>query len=90
MDRIFGLAAVGAIEGGGVCRLALTDEDRLGRDLVVDWMRDLNLEVTIDGIGNVVGTRPGTDPNLAPVMTGSHIDTVRTGACRPRCKCRRS
>ena len=79
MDRIFGLADVGAIDGGGVCRLALTDEDRAGRDLVVSWMRDLNLDVRIDAIGNVVAIRAGTDDSLAPVMTGSHIDTVRTG-----------
>ena len=59
--------------------MALTDADRDGRDLVVTWMRDLGLSVEIDQIGNVFATRPGTDPSLAPVMTGSHIDTVRTG-----------
>ena len=42
-------------------------------------MHDLGLDVTIDAIGNVVATRPGSNPTLAPVMTGSHIDTVRTG-----------
>lgn len=78
MRRLMELAEVGAIEGGGVCRLALTDADRAGRDLVVRWMRDAGLAVTIDRIGNVVGTRPGTS-NLKPVMIGSHIDTVRTG-----------
>ena len=50
-----------------------------GRDLVVGWMRDLGLAVSIDAIGNVVATRPGTDPAAAPVMTGLHIDTVATG-----------
>jgi N-carbamoyl-L-amino-acid hydrolase len=50
----------------------------LGRDLVVGWMRDLGLRVTIDRIGNVVGLRPGRRGG-PPVMTGSHIDTVRTG-----------
>ncbi len=79
LDRIFSLAEVGAIEGGGVCRLALTDEDKAGRDLVVAWMRDLSLDVQIDAIGNVIAVREGRDPALAPVMTGSHIDTVRTG-----------
>lgn len=78
MRRLMELAEVGAIDGGGVCRLALTDADRAGRDLVVRWMRDLGLTVTIDKIGNVVGTRAGTS-NLKPVMIGSHIDTVRTG-----------
>ena len=72
------LASIGAIEGGGCARLALTDEDRVGRDLVVGWMKALGLAVTVDAIGNVVGVRAGTE-DLAPVMTGSHIDTVRTG-----------
>lgn len=73
------LAEVGAIDGGGVCRLALTDEDKAGRDLVVQWMHDLGLEVRIDAIGNVIAIRAGSKPGFAPVMTGSHIDTVRTG-----------
>jgi beta-ureidopropionase / N-carbamoyl-L-amino-acid hydrolase len=72
------LAAIGAIEGGGCARLALTDEDRAGRDLVVGWMKELGLEVRVDAIGNVIGVRAGLE-NLPPVMTGSHIDTVRTG-----------
>jgi N-carbamoyl-L-amino-acid hydrolase len=78
LDRIARLAEVGAIAGGGVCRLALTDEDKAGRELVAGWMRDLGLEVSVDAIGNTVGMRPGRT-NGAPVMTGSHIDTVRTG-----------
>lgn len=78
-QRIDALAEIGAIDGTrGNARLALTDEDRAGRDLVVTWMHDLGLDVTVDGIGNVVGTMPGPSAT-APVMTGSHIDTVRTG-----------
>ena len=46
------LAEIGAIAGGGVCRMALTDEDRQGRDMVVKWMHELGLEVTVDQIGN--------------------------------------
>ena len=77
--RLADLAAIGAIEGTeGSSRLALTDEDRDGRDLVVTWMRDLGLNISIDGIGNVIAAMPG-DSSEAPVMTGSHIDTVRTG-----------
>ncbi len=75
LDR---LAEIGAIDGGGCCRLALTNEDKAGRDLVVRWMRELGLDVCVDRIGNVFGLRAGEEP-LAPVMTGSHIDTVRTG-----------
>jgi len=77
MQRIKALADVGSTGDGGSCRIALTVEDRDGRDLVVSWMKELDLEVTTDAIGNVLGTwNVGTGK---PVLTGSHIDTVRTG-----------
>jgi N-carbamoyl-L-amino-acid hydrolase len=78
LGNIEALAQIGAIEGGGCARLALSDEDKAGRDLVTGWMKELGLEVRVDAIGNVIGLRAGREP-LAPVMTGSHIDTVRTG-----------
>ncbi|HZP97904.1 MAG TPA: Zn-dependent hydrolase [Reyranella sp.] len=78
LGNIEALAQIGAIGGGGNARLALTDEDKAGRDLVVGWMKELRLDVRIDAIGNVIGLRAGRE-NLPPVMTGSHIDTVRTG-----------
>jgi N-carbamoyl-L-amino-acid hydrolase len=77
LQRLDALADIGSTGDGGSCRLALTDEDKAGRDLVVSWMRDLDLDVVVDAIGNVFGTwNVGAG---APVMTGSHIDTVRTG-----------
>src|SRR6185503_14900483 len=63
-ERIDALGAIGAIDGGGCARLALTDADREGRDLV--------------GVGNVVGTWPAARAE-PPVLVGSHIDTVATG-----------
>ncbi len=77
MKRIMALAEVGAIAGGGCNRLALTDADRDGRDVVVAWMHDLGLEVVVDAVGNIIGTWPVGEGRA--VMTGSHIDTVRTG-----------
>jgi len=79
MARLSELAAIGATADGSCCRLALTDEDRAGRDLVVGRMRELGLAVRVDPIGNIFGRRAGNDESAAPVMTGSHIDTVRTG-----------
>ena len=78
LRRIWDLAEIGPIPGGGNNRLALTDADKEGRDLVVTWMRDLGLDVSIDSIGNVVAVQAdvGQGP---PVMMGSHIDTVATG-----------
>lgn len=69
---------IGALPGGGTCRLALSDEDRQGRDLLVTWMKELGLDVSIDAIGTIFGVRAGTEA-LDPVMAGSHIDTVGTG-----------
>jgi beta-ureidopropionase / N-carbamoyl-L-amino-acid hydrolase len=78
MGRLETLGQVGTIPGGGVCRLALTQDDKAGRDLVVSWMRKLGLTISVDPIGNVVALRQGT-AQLPPVLMGSHIDTVRTG-----------
>jgi beta-ureidopropionase / N-carbamoyl-L-amino-acid hydrolase len=82
-QRLEALGEIGAVHGPngerGCARLALTDADREGRDLVTSWMSDLSLDVSIDAIGNVVATRAGSDPTAAAVMVGSHIDTVRTG-----------
>ena len=78
-DALMELAQIGATAKGGVCRLALTDLDRQGRDLVTGWARKEGMTVTVDQIGNVFMRRPGRDNSLAPVVTGSHIDTQPTG-----------
>src|SRR5262245_64822674 len=82
LDRLLGRVdafnRIRAWPGGGNCRLALSDEDCAGRDLLVRWMRDLGLTVTVDAIGNSVGVRGGGE-DLAPLMFASHIDTVGTG-----------
>ena len=78
LESLEQLAQIGMTEDGACCRLALTDEDRDGRDLVTAWMRGAGLEVHIDPIGNIFGVRAGRE-NVGAVMTGSHIDTVRTG-----------
>ena len=77
-NRIKELGQVGAITSGGVSRLALTNEDRDGRDLVVRWMRDLGLSIQVDQIGNVIGSRAGI-LDSPPIIIGSHIDSVATG-----------
>jgi N-carbamoyl-L-amino-acid hydrolase len=78
LQRIKELGRIGALEGGGVCRLALTEVDRQGRDLVLEWMKELDLRISIDRIGNVIGVRAGREDG-PPVTIGSHIDTVATG-----------
>ena len=82
-DRLWGslmeLARIGATEKGGVCRIALTDLDRQGRDLFVSWARAAGATIKIDQLGNIFARREGRDPSRPPIMTGSHLDTQPTG-----------
>ncbi len=73
------LAQIGATQKGGVKRLALTDLDKQGRDLVTGWAREAGLTVTVDQIGNVFMRREGKNNALPPIVSGSHIDTQPTG-----------
>ncbi|MGD9363872.1 MAG: Zn-dependent hydrolase, partial [Desulfobacterales bacterium] len=73
------MAKIGATPGGGVQRLTLTDEDKQARDLFISWLNELDLEVTIDEMGNIFGKRPGKNNDLPPVMSGSHIDSQPKG-----------
>ena len=72
------LAQINRQPDGSCCRIALTEADRLGRDLLVEWMRELDLEIDVDQIGNIFGTYGGQS-DAKPIMVGSHIDTVSTG-----------
>lgn len=78
-DTLMRLATIGATPKGGVCRLALTDLDRLGRDFFVAEAQAAGCTIRIDAIGNIFARRAGRDNALPPVMTGSHIDTQPTG-----------
>jgi N-carbamoyl-L-amino-acid hydrolase len=78
-NSLMELAQIGATDKGGVKRLALTDLDRQGRDLVVQWAQEAGLSITVDKIGNVFMRREGANPALPPIVTGSHIDTQPTG-----------
>lgn len=73
------MAKIGATPGGGVQRLTLSDEDKQARDLFVKWLEEMDLQITIDEMGNIFGKRPGKNNDLAPVMSGSHIDSQPKG-----------
>ena len=76
---LMSMAEIGATEKGGSRRLALTDEDRQGRDLFIEWCRDAGCGISIDQMGNIFARRPGRNPDAAPVVAGSHLDTQPTG-----------
>ena len=78
-DSLMAMAEIGATPGGGSGRLALTDLDKQARDLFVGWCEAAGCAVRIDRMGNIFARRAGTEPGLAPVMTGSHLDTQPLG-----------
>jgi len=82
-DRLWSMhmemAKFGATPKGGVCREALTAEDVDARLLLAKWAKALDCTVSVDAIGNMFVRRPGSDPDAAPVATGSHLDSQPTG-----------
>jgi N-carbamoyl-L-amino-acid hydrolase len=73
------MAKVGATADGGVCRVALTDVDKQGRDLFSQWCQDAGLIISVDAVGNMFARREGTDESLPPVLVGSHLDSQPSG-----------
>jgi N-carbamoyl-L-amino-acid hydrolase len=82
-DRLWKLlmdvAAYGATENGGVNRQALSPEDTAAKKHVVEWASERGFVTFQDDIGNLFVRREGSEPTLAPVMTGSHLDSQPTG-----------
>ncbi|MEQ8357040.1 MAG: Zn-dependent hydrolase [Kiloniellaceae bacterium] len=78
-DSLMEMAKIGPGVAGGNCRLALTDFDREGRDLFVSWCKEAGCSIVVDKMGNIFARRPGKNPELPPVTTGSHLDTQPTG-----------
>ena len=78
-QSLMDMSQIGATPNGGVCRLALSDEDKTARDLFIEWCRAAGCTTRIDAMGNIFARRAGLDDSLPPIMTGSHLDTVPTG-----------
>jgi beta-ureidopropionase / N-carbamoyl-L-amino-acid hydrolase len=76
---LMAMAEVGATAEGGSSRLALTDEDRLGRELFGHWAGEAGLDLRADRAGNLFARRAGLDPERPAVMAGSHLDTQPNG-----------
>jgi beta-ureidopropionase / N-carbamoyl-L-amino-acid hydrolase len=79
LARIAAMAEIGKTDNGGCNRQALTDEDRQGRDLFIEWARAAGCKIRIDPIGNIFARYPGHDASAAPIVSGSHLDTQPTG-----------
>lgn len=84
--RLLGEIGTDRINGGRT-RIALTDAEKAGRDQLLAWMQELELDVRIDRIGNIFGTlhTEGEADEQAPLMIGSHIDTVTNAGAFDGC-----
>jgi N-carbamoyl-L-amino-acid hydrolase len=78
-SRMDDLARFGANAAGGIDRVAFSDANIEAREWVMDLMREAGLTVDVDLVGNILGRRVGTEPDLRPLMLGSHIDSVPGG-----------
>lgn len=78
-QSLLDMARFGAIPKDGVTRLALSEEDRQARDQLRDWAKEAGCSVRVDHMGNMFLRREGTRPELAPVITGSHVDSQPNG-----------
>ena len=82
-DSLMEMAKIGKTAKDGVCRLALTDLDRESRDLFIKWCKAEGCSIRIDKMGNIFARREGRNPDLAPIVMGSHLDSQPTGVDRP-------
>ncbi len=78
-DSLMEMAKIGPGVAGGNNRQTLTDEDGEGRHLFKRWCEQAGMTVSVDRMGTMFATRPGTDPDALPVYVGSHLDTQPTG-----------
>jgi N-carbamoyl-L-amino-acid hydrolase len=78
-DHLSALSQFGRNPQGGVSRVAYSEADLKGREYAISLMKEAGLQVRIDAAGNIVGTRPGSDASLKPLLIGSHIDSVPEG-----------
>ncbi len=82
-DRMMAMAAIGAFTDPdghiGVNRPCLSALDRQARRLLISYAEQAGLPVSVDALGNLFLRHEGTDPTLAPVLTGSHMDSQPNG-----------
>ncbi len=72
-------SSIGKDPEGGITRPGLSKEEKMAKEKAISIMKDLGLEIRVDQFGNVIGRRAGNNPHSPPIMTGSHLDTVRNG-----------
>jgi len=73
------LANIGTTVGGGISRLALSNEDLEGRAWFANRIEEAGLLVRDDEVGNLSGVLPAHQRDARTLLMGSHLDTVLNG-----------
>ncbi|PLP55582.1 Zn-dependent hydrolase [Mesorhizobium loti] len=79
LGRLDEISRIGALENGGVCRLALAPEETQARARLIGWAQDLGCVVFADAIGNLFLRFGDAGSKEPPVLVGSHLDTQPVG-----------
>jgi N-carbamoyl-L-amino-acid hydrolase len=76
MSELAALAQISAAEPPVVTRVVFSEADMRARAYVKGLCTAAGLTVREDAIGNTFARWQGSDPDLAPIGTGSHIDAI--------------
>lgn len=79
MQRIETFAGFSSGGDAGISRFSYSEDDALARKWLLEICKELQLDVQTDPVGNIRARYKGTDEALAPILIGSHIDSVRNG-----------
>lgn len=79
LTLIHEFAQFGRTENNGVTRLALSDEDKQARDYFIQLAKQAGFSIKVDAIGNIFVRREGKNPELSPILIGSHGDSQPLG-----------
>ncbi len=78
-NKLIKVGSIGEIQNQGISRLAFTEEYDKARELLRKYMENIGVNTEIDGVGNLIGTYKGLNPELPSIVIGSHLDTVPNG-----------
>ena len=79
MQRIEACSQFNDTPEAGVSRFSYSQADAAARSWLTSLCQQLHVEVTVDPVGNLRARWVGQDPTLAPILIGSHLDSVRNG-----------
>ena len=79
MRDLNAIGRIGIGDHGSVTRLVFSIKELRSRQVLIHLMRQAELKIHVDAIGNIFGRLDGADPKAPALLAGSHLDTVIHG-----------